>query len=185
MNAGEGAHAEFAQVIPLTVRWLERAVIGLNLCPFAKSVHVKGQVHYAVTHAEHREDLLADLTTEIEGILAQPPSARDTTLLIAPRAFPDFWDFNAFMPECDRLLKRLKLQVFCRLLTSIRSFNLWGQMRTISPTTPTARLTPFCISCARTALTVRCKPLQIPATFLRRILRRSKPWDIQGGPRLA
>ena len=110
MNAGEGAHAEFAQVIPLTVRWLERAVIGLNLCPFAKSVHVKGQVHYAVTHAEHREDLLADLTTEIEGILAQPPSARDTTLLIAPRAFPDFWDFNAFMPECDRLLKRLKLQ---------------------------------------------------------------------------
>ena len=28
-----------------TVRWLERAVIGLNLCPFAKGVHVKGQIH--------------------------------------------------------------------------------------------------------------------------------------------
>ena len=29
------------------VRWLERAVIGLNLCPFAKGVHAKGQIHYA------------------------------------------------------------------------------------------------------------------------------------------
>ena len=34
-----------------TRRWLERAVIGLNLCPFAKAVHVKGQIHYAVSRA--------------------------------------------------------------------------------------------------------------------------------------
>jgi hypothetical protein len=30
------------QVIAVTRQWLERAVIGLNLCPFAKGVHVKG-----------------------------------------------------------------------------------------------------------------------------------------------
>jgi hypothetical protein len=31
-----------------TQRWLERAVIGLNLCPFAKAVHARGQIHYAL-----------------------------------------------------------------------------------------------------------------------------------------
>ncbi len=36
-----------------TLRWLERAVIGLNLCPFAKSVYVKGQVHCVVSDADY------------------------------------------------------------------------------------------------------------------------------------
>ena len=40
-----------AHVIADTVRWLERAVIGLNLCPFAKAPHVKGRIHYAVSAA--------------------------------------------------------------------------------------------------------------------------------------
>ena len=33
-----------ALAIADTRQWLERAVIGLNLCPFAKAVHVKGQI---------------------------------------------------------------------------------------------------------------------------------------------
>jgi hypothetical protein len=50
--------------------WLERAVIGLNLCPFAKSVHVKGQVHYAVSMATTPQALLADLTRELKQLVA-------------------------------------------------------------------------------------------------------------------
>jgi hypothetical protein len=96
-------------VIALTVKWLERAVIGLNLCPFAKGVHVKGQIHYAVTAANTRADLLEVLKNELNGLQAQESTVRDTTLLIAPDAFPDFWDFNDFLPECDRLLRRMKL----------------------------------------------------------------------------
>jgi hypothetical protein len=96
-------------VIALTVRWLERAVIGLNLCPFAKGVHVKGQIHYVVTAASTHSDLLEVLQYELNGLLAQESTARDTTLLIAPAAFPDFLDFNDFLPECDRLLRRMKL----------------------------------------------------------------------------
>ena len=101
---------EFSQVVPLTVRWLERAVIGLNLCPFAKGVHAKGQIQYVVTGAQSREVLLKVLREELQALVALDPDVRDTTLLMAPLAFPEFWDFNAFLPECDTLLKREKLQ---------------------------------------------------------------------------
>ena len=49
-----------ATVVQDTVRWLERAVIGLNLCPFAKGVHTKGQIHYVVSHATDAGALLED-----------------------------------------------------------------------------------------------------------------------------
>lgn len=98
-----------AAVIALTVQWLERAVIGLNLCPFAKNVHVKGQIHYVVTTARTHADLLESLKNELNGLQAQESITRDTTLLIAPAAFPDFLDFHDFLPDCDRLLRRMKL----------------------------------------------------------------------------
>ena len=99
-----------AAVVVLTVQWLERAVIGLNLCPFAKSVHAKGQIHYVVTAATRHADLLEVLLYELNGLQARESIARDTTLLIAPEAFPDFLDFKDFLPDCDRLLRRMKLK---------------------------------------------------------------------------
>lgn len=86
--------------------WLERAVIGLNLCPFAKAVHSKGQIHYAVSSACDAQALLHDLEREISDLLLQDSQQRDTTLLIAPDAFPDFWDFNAFLRSTDKLLRK-------------------------------------------------------------------------------
>lgn len=93
-----------------TRRWLEHAVVGLNLCPFAKSVMVKGQVHYALTPATGWNDLLEALEREVDGLLACPPEQRDTTLLIAPQALPDFFEFNGFMGEAERLLARRELE---------------------------------------------------------------------------
>ena len=93
-----------------TRRWLERAVIGLNLCPFAKSVHVKGQVHYAVSAATEGAALRQDLVAELEHLVALDPGVRDTTLLIAPDAFPDFLDFNDFLAEADDVLAELGLE---------------------------------------------------------------------------
>lgn len=89
--------------------WLERAVIGLNLCPFAKSVHVKGQIHYAVSHARTPAALLQDLTSELIALLAMDASVRDTTLLIAPECLADFLDFNDFLADADQALIDLEL----------------------------------------------------------------------------
>ena len=92
-----------------TRQWLERAVIGLNLCPFAKSVHVKAQVHYAVSDARYADELLTDLLTELKALAASDGATRDTTLLIAPFCLEDFLDFNDFLGQADKALARLGL----------------------------------------------------------------------------
>jgi hypothetical protein len=91
-------------VIAATRDWVDRAVIGLNLCPFAKSVQVKGQVRYVVSHARTREALLAALDQELQHLAAADPQVLDTTLLIHPDVLSDFLDFNDFLATADDLL---------------------------------------------------------------------------------
>lgn len=98
-----------AVVVQDTVRWLERAVIGLNLCPFAKSVHTKGQIHYTVSRATDGRELLQDLQRELEALAEAPAEQRDTTLLMAPLAMPDFLDFNDFLELADELVEAMDL----------------------------------------------------------------------------
>lgn len=97
------------QVIAHTQRWLERAVIGLNLCPFAKAVHAKQQIHYAVSPAVGHADIREALVAELRDLLAHDAAVRDTTLLILPQALPDFLAFNDFLGVADRTLGKLKL----------------------------------------------------------------------------
>lgn len=97
-------------VIDDTRIWLERAVIGLNLCPFAKSVHVKGQVHYVVSRAPTAQALLQDLLVELKALNDSDPLERDTTLLIAPDCLADFLDFNDFLADADQALVELDLE---------------------------------------------------------------------------
>ena len=92
-----------------TVRWLERAVIGLNLCPFAKGVHTKGQIHYVVSEATDARGLLEDLQRELEALAEISPAKRDTTLLMAPQCLEDFLDFNDFLELVDELVEAMDL----------------------------------------------------------------------------
>lgn len=96
-------------VIADTVRWLEQAVIGLNLCPFAKGVHTKGQIHYVVSQAQDAEGVILDLHHELEALAEANPEKRDTTLLILPQAFEDFLDFNDFLAVADAMVDELEL----------------------------------------------------------------------------
>ena len=82
------------EVIAATREWIEKAVIGLNLCPFAKSVYVKNQVRIVVSDARHIDGFLEDLDRELDYLAGIDPETTDTTLLIHPTLFPDFLDFN-------------------------------------------------------------------------------------------
>ena len=93
-----------------TRRWLERAVIGLNLCPFAKAPHIKGQIHYAVCVGGGRRELLALLRAELLALAALDAAERETTLLIVPDQFADFLDFNDFLGDAEGLLQALELE---------------------------------------------------------------------------
>ena len=106
--------------------WLERAVIGLNLCPFAKAVHVKGQVHYAVCLSTDPQVLRQDLVRELKALAAMDPEVRDTTLLVAPLCLPDFLDFNDFLDEAERALVELELDGILQIASFHPDFQFAG-----------------------------------------------------------
>jgi hypothetical protein len=92
-----------------TQKWLLEAVVGLNLCPFAKSVVVKDMVRYRVCASAEPADVLAMLREELQHLAEADPDKLDTTLLIAPNALPDFLNFNDFLVDCDEVLMDLEL----------------------------------------------------------------------------
>lgn len=96
------------EVLAATRRWLEEAVIGLNLCPFAKSVYVKDQVRLVVSRARHIDGFLDDLDRELELLKTVPADEVDTTLLVHPTLFPDFFVFNDFLNVADEVLQELQ-----------------------------------------------------------------------------
>ena len=99
-----------AEVIARTQLWLDRVVIGLNLCPFAKSVRVKDQIRFTVSTATKPEALAADLVRELELLRDADPEQLDTTLLIHPDTLTDFLDFNDFLSVADRIVQQLGLE---------------------------------------------------------------------------
>jgi hypothetical protein len=98
-----------SNIIQETQDWLIKAVIGLNLCPFAKAVHVKEQIKYVVSEATSVEKLLEDLAQELEFLAEVSREKTDTTLLIHPEVLGDFLDYNDFLELADQLLEDLDL----------------------------------------------------------------------------
>ncbi|NNM70329.1 MAG: DUF1415 domain-containing protein [Gallionella sp.] len=88
-------------IIAATEVWLEKAVIGLNLCPFAKAVQVKKQIRYVVSAAATPEELLEDLLVELRLLQDTDAERIETTLLIHPYVLGDFLDFNDFLDTVD------------------------------------------------------------------------------------
>ena len=109
--------ATAAEAVAATRTWLECAVIGLNLCPFAKAVHVKQQIRYAVTAAQTADELLAELEQELQLLATADPATLDTTLLIHPAVMGDFLDFHFFLAEADAAIHRLELDGIIQIVS--------------------------------------------------------------------
>jgi hypothetical protein len=106
-----------------TRRWLERAVIGLNLCPFAKAVHARRQIHYASYLPADESGLMDAMLGEAEALASTEAALRDTTLLVAPNALVDFLDFHDFVARAERRLARAGFEGRLQLA----SFHPWFQ----------------------------------------------------------
>ena len=90
-------------------RWLERVVIGLNLCPFAKAVYARQQVRIVVSDAGTEGALLEQLGEEMALLRDTPAEDIDTTLLVHPRVLQDFLDYNDFLDTADALVEAMEL----------------------------------------------------------------------------
>jgi hypothetical protein len=97
------------QIIAYTSAWVEQVVIGLNLCPFAKPVHTKGQIDLFLSHARDETTLAADLRLAMQRLIASTPDSMDTCLLIHPWVLSDFFDYNNFLDITDEILDELEL----------------------------------------------------------------------------
>ncbi len=102
--------ADAAYPIAVTRRWVEKAVIGLNLCPFAKAVYVKEQVRFVLSDASTPEALLEELAEELLRLRDTPAEQIDTTLIIHPDVLTDFLDYNDFLDNADAAVEALDLQ---------------------------------------------------------------------------
>ena len=96
-------------MIARTRAWVDRAVIGLNLCPFAKAPQVKGLVRYVVSHATDPAALLSDLIAELERLAESSAEKIETTLLIHPGVLTDFADYNDFIEVAEDTVAELDL----------------------------------------------------------------------------
>ncbi len=123
------------QVIAQTRYWVEQAVIGLNLCPFANVVLRKEQVEFSVSHALTTDALWRDLLNSIESLLATPADRTDTLLLIHPWALTDFFEFNDFVGDAEVLLAETGLEGTLQ----IASFHPDYQFADVAANDPTNR----------------------------------------------
>lgn len=97
-------------VIALTRRWVERAVVGLNLCPFARAPFAAERIRYRVSHATTAEALVDELVAELQSLQLSEPEDVETTLLIHPQVLNDFLDFNDFLEVADAAVEGLQLE---------------------------------------------------------------------------
>lgn len=113
-------------ILSATQHWLEQAVIGLNLCPFAKAVHIKQQIRMVVSDATTPQQLVASLLSEIETLLAADPEKVETTLLIHPKVLHDFLDFNDFLDVADALLVELQAEGILQIASFHPAYQFFG-----------------------------------------------------------
>ncbi|GAA0244282.1 DUF1415 domain-containing protein [Rhodanobacter caeni] len=120
---------EDAPYIADTTRWVERAVIGLNLCPFARAPLVQGKLRLRVSHARDTDALLDDLCGELQSLNALAPDECETGLLIHPFVLNDFLDYNDFLDVADAAVQTLGLEGIWQVAT----FNPRYQFADTSP----------------------------------------------------
>jgi hypothetical protein len=98
------------EVVAATRTWLEKAVIGLNLCPFARTVHLHDRIRYCVSPAQSPSSLVHELMGELRALEAADPGVCETTLLIHPHVLENFLDYNGFLAQADEAVAELGLE---------------------------------------------------------------------------
>jgi hypothetical protein len=97
-------------VLLKTRLWISSFVIGLNLCPFAQRVINANQIRYVVSDAKNEEALLQVLSSELDFLVASPPSSTETTLVIHPCSLVNFLDYVDFLIIANRQICQKRLQ---------------------------------------------------------------------------
>ena len=170
-----------ATVTDHTRQWLEKAVIGLNLCPFAKAPHVKNLVRISVSQARHLDGFLEDLDRELQLLGDTPADELETTLLVHPTLFPDFDTFNQMLDIADAAVVDNGLEGIVQIAPFHPDFQFEGtDSDDIGNYTNRSPYPPY-TSSAKTASPKPHKPSPTPPPFSSATSPCSKKWDTKAG----
>ncbi|PMN72501.1 DUF1415 domain-containing protein [Enterovibrio norvegicus] len=89
-----------------TTEWLEKVVIGLNLCPFAAKPQRNKQIKIEVCEGNTDEAVMETLLTELNLLESSDVADLETTLLVTPNYFQDFDDYNQFLDVADLIIEQ-------------------------------------------------------------------------------
>lgn len=98
------------RVVAATRNWLEKAVIGLRLCPYAAAPYRREQIRYTVSEQRSPNELVRELKQELEYLHSADPLLCETSLLIHPHVLMDFGDYNQFLGEAETTVCALGLE---------------------------------------------------------------------------
>ena len=88
-------------------QWLDKAVIGLNLCPFAKKPRANNQIKLVISQADNSNDLTNELLTELDFLTNTPVEQTDTTVIVIPQFLTDFSDYLHMLDVADMLIDQM------------------------------------------------------------------------------
>lgn len=87
-----------------TTEWLEKVVIGLNLCPFAAKPQRNKQIKIEVCEGRDDQSVMECIITELTLLENSDVSDLETTIVVTPNHFLDFDDYNQFLDVADMLI---------------------------------------------------------------------------------
>lgn len=99
-----------SDVLTATRGWVERFVIGLNLCPFAGSVAAQGRVRYVMSASRDIDVLYQDLLAEMMFVLESDPQQVETSVLVHPYVLEDFERYLDFLEIVDEAIAAADLE---------------------------------------------------------------------------
>jgi len=92
-------------VIQTTQHWVDKMVVGLNLCPFAKRSIDHNQLRYVVDTRDDIESITQRLVEELERLVND--HSIETTLLIHPNFTTEFDAYLDYLSGVDDLIEAL------------------------------------------------------------------------------
>ena len=88
--------------IAATRCWVEKVVVGMNLCPFARPVVETGRIRFVVSDADDFEPALTDFAEELARL--DTDETTETSLFILPGGFADFDHYLDLLAMANALL---------------------------------------------------------------------------------
>lgn len=115
-----------SQIESLTLGWVQRVVLGLNLCPFAHPVIKAGGLSVRVSSSGELSEALTTAANMMQDLASTDDDA--TSLLVLPTGFADFDDYLDLAAMADALLEDLDLLGVVQVATFHPDYQFEGSL---------------------------------------------------------